>query len=167
MRVINVVGARPNFVKIAPLMEEMRKDARFQPVLVHTGQHYDFDMSGAFFDDLEIPKPDFFLGVGSGTHGEQTLAFLSLMMDSCFVMTDSGGVQEETTALGIPCLTLRENTERPVTVALGTNVIVGTDPHRIVTEAVRILEGGGRTARIPPLWDGRAAARIVEAIRER
>jgi UDP-N-acetylglucosamine 2-epimerase (non-hydrolysing) len=93
------------------------------------------------------------------------LAFLSLMMDACFVMTDSGGIQEETTALGIPCLTLRENTERPVTVTLGTNVIVGTHPDRIVSEALRVWGGGGRPDRTPPLWDGKAAARIVGILR--
>jgi len=361
MKVINVVGARPNFMKIAPLVEEMWKVASIRPLLVHTGQHYDLAMSGAFFEDLEIPEPDFFLGVGSGSHAEQTarvmvefekvlenerpdlvlvvgdvnstlacalvaakllipvahveaglrsfdrtmpeeinrkvtdhlsdylfttsedananlrlegipqekihfvgnvmidtlrkyepiarakkaaktfdlepqgyavltlhrpsnvddpkafalildalekilqklplvfpvhprsrrriaefglgarigglenltlcdplgyLAFLSLMMDSCFVMTDSGGIQEESTALGIPCLTLRENTERPVTVTLGTNVIVGNRPDRIVTEALRLLGGGGRAGRTPPLWDGQAAARIVGVIHQ-
>jgi UDP-N-acetylglucosamine 2-epimerase (non-hydrolysing) len=93
------------------------------------------------------------------------LAFLSLMLDSRFVMTDSGGIQEETTALGIPCLTLRENTERPVTVQVGTNVIVGTDPDRVVAEALRLLDGTERGGNIPPLWDGQAARRIVEILR--
>ncbi len=362
MKVVNVVGARPNFMKIAPIMEEMEKAPSIQPVLVHTGQHYDQAMSRAFFEDLKIPEPDFFLGVGSGTHAEQTgkvmvefgkvvehdrpelvvvvgdvnstlacalvaakllipvahveaglrsfdrtmpeelnrkltdhvsdylftttkdanenlrsegipaerihfvgnvmidtlrkyepiarlkkaaegfglrpndytvltlhrpsnvddpktfamildaleeigeklpilfpvhprsrqriaefgfhrrieglrrltlcdplgyLGFLSLMIDSRFVMTDSGGIQEETTALGVPCLTLRENTERPVTVRMGTNVVVGTHPDRIVTEALRILEAGERAGCIPPLWDGRAASRIVEVLSER
>lgn len=361
MKIVNVAGARPNFMKIAPLVEEMQRVDSIRPLLVHTGQHYDLTMSEAFFEDLQIPKPDFFLGVGSGSHAEQTarvmvefekvlekerpdlvvvvgdvnstvacalvaaklsipvahveaglrsfdrtmpeeinrrltdhlsdylftpsedananlrlegipqeriyfvgnvmidtlrkyepiarakkaaktfdlkpqayavltlhrpsnvddrdnfalildalekilqklpvvfpihprsrrriaefglgprieglenltlcdplgyLAFLSLMMDSCFVMTDSGGIQEETTALGIPCLTLRENTERPVTVTVGTNVIVGTHPDRIVSEALRFGGGGGRADRTPPLWDGQAATRVVEIIRQ-
>lgn len=93
------------------------------------------------------------------------LAFLSLMMDARFVVTDSGGIQEETTALGIPCLTLRENTERPVTVEVGTNVVVGTRPERIVAEAMRVLDGHPRPGSTPPLWDGRAAGRIVEVLR--
>jgi UDP-N-acetylglucosamine 2-epimerase (non-hydrolysing) len=93
------------------------------------------------------------------------LTFLSLMMDSRFVMTDSGGIQEETTALGIPCLTLRENTERPVTVRMGTNVVVGTRPERIVAEVRRILEEDRRNGETPPLWDGHTAPRIVEVLR--
>jgi UDP-N-acetylglucosamine 2-epimerase (non-hydrolysing) len=359
MKVVNVVGARPNFMKIAPLMEEMGTETSIHSVLVHTGQHYDQAMSRAFFEDLKIPEPDFFLGVGSGTHAEQTgkvmvefekvleqerpdlvvvvgdvnstlacalvatkllipvahveaglrsfdrtmpeeinrkltdhvsdylfttsedangnlgsegipagrihfvgnvmidtlrkyesiarrkraveefglepkhyailtlhrpsnvddpksfakildaleqiarrlpivfpvhprsrqrivefgfgrrieglggltlcdplgyLSFLSLMIDARFVMTDSGGIQEETTALAVPCLTLRENTERPITVSVGTNVVVGTHPDRIVSGAMRILEAGERRGGIPPLWDGRAASRIVEIL---
>jgi len=72
----------------------------------------------------------------------------------------SGGIQEETTILGVPCLTLRENTERPVTVMQGTNTIVGCDPQRIVTEALAILDGKGKAGQVPELWDGRAAERI-------
>lgn len=360
LKIVNVVGGRPNFVKIAPILDAMTKVPAIAPRLVHTGQHYDHAMSRAFFEDLEIPEPDFFLGVGSGSHAEQTarvmvefekvlekerpdlvlvvgdvnstlacalvaakqivpiahveaglrsfdrtmpeeinrtltdhlsdycfttsedangnlrregipegrihfvgnvmidtlrkyepaarakkaaealglvpgeyailtlhrpsnvddpktfgllldsleeildkvpvvfpihprsrrrisefgfdariealnrlrlceplgyLAFLSLMRDSRFVMTDSGGIQEETTALGIPCLTLRENTERPVTVHLGTNVVVGTRRERIVGEAMRLLGEGERRRCTPPLWDGQAAARIVEVLR--
>lgn len=92
------------------------------------------------------------------------LDFLNLMMHSTFVMTDSGGIQEETTALGIPCLTLRKNTERPVTVIQGTNTIVGTDPVRIVGESRRILDGLGKRGHVPDLWDGKAAERIVEVL---
>lgn len=80
------------------------------------------------------------------------------------VLTDSGGLQEETTALGIPCITLRENTERPVTVDEGTNTVVGVDPARIVAAAGYVLAGGGKTGRRPDLWDGRAAERIVSAL---
>jgi len=93
------------------------------------------------------------------------LAFLSLMLDSRLVLTDSGGIQEETTALGVPCLTLRENTERPVTVRLGTNVVVGTRPDRVAAETLRISEAGAGRGKTPPLWDGRAASRIVAILR--
>jgi UDP-N-acetylglucosamine 2-epimerase (non-hydrolysing) len=360
LRIVNVVGGRPNFVKIAPILEAMAEVPTIVPSLVHTGQHYDQEMSRVFFEDLKIPEPDFFLGVGSGTHAQQTarvmlefekvleqerpdlvvvvgdvnstlacalvaakllipvahvesglrsfdrtmpeeinriltdhlsdylftpsedanenllregiaavnihlagnvmidtltryegvarakraaetlglsprgyavltlhrpsnvddpktfaglldglegilprlpivfpihprsrrrllefgldarigslrnlqlcdpvgyLTFLSLMMDSRFVMTDSGGIQEETTALGIPCLTLRENTERPVTVRMGTNVVVGTRPERIVAEVRRILEEDRENGETPPLWDGHTAPRIVEVLR--
>jgi UDP-N-acetylglucosamine 2-epimerase (non-hydrolysing) len=83
------------------------------------------------------------------------------------VLTDSGGIQEETTVLGIPCLTLRENTERPITVTEGTNRVVGSDPERIVREAIDALDNSTRPARIPELWDGHTASRIVDAIEER
>ena len=360
LKIVSVVGGRPNFVKIAPILEAMAEVPSIVSRLVHTGQHYDHQMSQVFFEDLKIPEPDFFLGVGSGTHAQQTagvmmefekvleqerpdlvlvvgdvnstlacalaaakllipvahvesglrsfdrtmpeeinrlltdhlsdylftptagasenllregiaaakihlagnvmidtlrryedvartkrageslglsphgyavltlhrpsnvddrktftglldgleeilqelpivfpihprsrrrltefgldarigslpqlrlcdpvgyLTFLSLMMDSRFVMTDSGGIQEETTALRIPCMTLRENTERPVTVQMGTNVGVGTRAERIVAEARRILEGDQRRGDAPPLWDGRTAPRIVEVLR--
>jgi UDP-N-acetylglucosamine 2-epimerase (non-hydrolysing) len=88
--------------------------------------------------------------------------FLNLWQDAKMVLTDSGGIQEETTALGIPCLTLRENTERPITIEYGTNILVGTSPERIIFEANRILEGEVKTGKIPPLWDGKAAERIVD-----
>jgi UDP-N-acetylglucosamine 2-epimerase (non-hydrolysing) len=360
LKIVNVVGGRPNFVKIAPILEAMAEVSAICPLLVHTGQHYDHEMSRVFFEDLTIPEPDFFLGVGSGTHAQQTarvmvefekvleqeqpdlvlvvgdvnstlacalvaakllvpvahveaglrsfdrtmpeeinrtltdhlsdylfttsqdanenllregisaakihlagnvmidtlrkceplararktaetlgleprrfavltlhrpsnvddpetftrildgleavltrlpiifplhprsrkrisefgldgrieslgklrlcapmgyLTFLSLMMDARLVLTDSGGIQEETTALGIPCLTLRENTERPITVEVGTNVIVGTRPDRIATEATRLLGGADTRGRVPPLWDGRAARRIVAVLK--
>jgi UDP-N-acetylglucosamine 2-epimerase (non-hydrolysing) len=358
-----VAGARPNFMKIAPLMRALqRRSDVFCPRLVHTGQHYDREMSDIFFDELQIPRPDYHLEVGSGTHAEQTarimirfegvcrqeqpdlvvvvgdvnstlaaaivakklnvrvahveaglrsrdltmpeeinrlvtdaisdflfvteasgvdnlraegkpetaiflvghvmidnlfhqiarlqelpphtwdhaglksrhprygvltlhrpsnvdhrstleqlltaldqigrtlplifpvhprtqasldrfalslpsgvvpvqpqpyMAFLNLFKDAALVLTDSGGLQEETTALGIPCLTLRENTERPITVEQGTNVVVGTSPARIVAEAEKILCGKGKAGRRPPLWDGRAAERIIETLVER
>jgi UDP-N-acetylglucosamine 2-epimerase (non-hydrolysing) len=92
------------------------------------------------------------------------LDFLQLYSNSRIVLTDSGGIQEETTALGIPCLTLRPNTERPITVTEGTNRVVGNDPETIKREALAALDAPPRPGRVPELWDGRAAARIVEAI---
>ena len=94
------------------------------------------------------------------------LEMLGLMREARLVLTDSGGMQEETTALGVPCLTLRENTERPVTLTEGTNELVGTDPERIRAAAERVLAGGGRRGRVPERWDGRAARRI-RAVLER
>jgi len=82
------------------------------------------------------------------------------------VITDSGGVQEETTYLGIPCLTLRSNTERPVTVNIGTNVLVGQDRRLLASELKKILEGGAKKGSIPPLWDGGASERIAQSLRE-
>jgi UDP-N-acetylglucosamine 2-epimerase (non-hydrolysing) len=92
------------------------------------------------------------------------LEFLRLTADARLVLTDSGGIQEETTVLGVPCLTLRRNTERPVTVEQGTNRIVGSDPHVIRSEVGKILDGDERRGRVPDLWDGRAAARIVDVL---
>src|SRR5437763_1930650 len=339
VKILHVVGARPNFMKVAPILAQLRRREGVKQVLVHTGQHYDARMSDVFFRDLGMPDPDVHLGVGSGTHAQQTakvmmeiepvlvrerpdvvvvagdvnstvavalvaakmgvaiahveaglrsrdwtmpeeinrvltdrlsdllftpsrdgdenlrqegidparvhfvgnvmidslhaalpraresrihqrlelgrgnyalatlhrpanvdepvalgrllsaltevaaqvpvvfpihprtrarlpgyLDFLALIADARLVMTDSGGIQEETTALGIPCLTLRENTERPVTVEVGTNQLVGTDPARAVAAAREVLAGGGRRGQIPELWDGRAAERVARVL---
>ena len=92
------------------------------------------------------------------------LDFVALMANSKMALTDSGGLQEETTALGIPCITLRENTERPITVTEGTNTIVGCDPELILKTAYEVLEGKGKAGRIPDLWDGKTSSRIVDVI---
>ena len=356
MRIANIVGARPNFMKMAPLIREMRRRPEIEPLLIHTGQHYDEAMAGRFFQDLDLPKPDVSLEVGSGGHAFQTgevmkrldpvltdlrphvvvvvgdvnstlagaitatklgipvahveaglrsfdrsmpeetnrlltdaisdylfvteesgranllregveagkihmvgnvmidsleqsrhvwersdiltrlglargeygvitlhrpsnvddpatlrgllkalaeisrrlplvfpvhprtqqrleameagtelagtgrlryiaplgyLEFVALVAGSRLALTDSGGLQEETTALGVPCLTLREQTERPITITMGTNRVIGTSPDRIVTEAFQVLTAPAPTVSRPPLWDGRAAERIV------
>jgi UDP-N-acetylglucosamine 2-epimerase (non-hydrolysing) len=95
------------------------------------------------------------------------LDFLVLQRYARFVITDSGGVQEETTYLGVPCLTVRENTERPITVTVGTNILVGQDGERLCAEVERILAGDYKRGQIPPLWDGRAAERIADVITAR
>ena len=355
MKIVLVAGARPNFMKVAPLWNQLIEAPDvFEPILVHTGQHYDDFMSEIFFRDLNLPRPHYELNVGSGSHAYQiaqimmsfeevllqekpdwvlvvgdvnsTLAcamdaaklqipvghveaglrswdksmpeeinrivvdaisdllfapskqacenlrregiedhrihfvgnvmidslmllspkadesrildrhglsvgeyvFLTLhrasnvdcpdtlagivsalqvlrcpivwplhprtrnrlsgfgflhpleMMDNIklmdpvgyldslklqknakFVMTDSGGLQEETTALGVPCLTLRENTERPETVDIGTNTLVGVCPERIVAEAESVLNGRYKSGHLPELWDGNTAERII------
>ena len=105
------------------------------------------------------------LGPGITLAGPQAyMPFLNLWKDAAMVLTDSGGLQEETTALGVPCITLRDNTERPVTVDEGSNVIAGTDPIRIVAAARDVLGGNGRAGRCPRLWDGKAAERIVAVL---
>ncbi len=91
---------------------------------------------------------------------------MNLVMNAKFVMTDSGGLQEETTFLGIPCLTLRENTERPVTVEVGTNTVVGIEPEKIIATGLQIMAGGYKRGSIPELWDGKAAVRIVKIIND-
>lgn len=365
-RIIVIVGARPNFMKVAPVIEAMKRLApdEFDVLLVHTGQHYDANMSDVFFRDLEMPQPDVFLGTGSGTHAEQTarvmiameallakepsdlilvpgdvnstlattivaakagrtighiesglrsfdrsmpeeinrivtdefsrycfvtepsglenlahegiakdrvfyvgntmidslfmyldrararfpalaeqlgldnqgyalvtlhrpsnvddpaslttfvelfeamrrfaprvvfpihprtrkmlaeyglmsrvqandqlvlidpvgyLDFVALQAHSRVVLTDSGGVQEETTALGVPCITLRPNTERPVTIEVGTNELVGLDPARIMSYVEKAFAGKWKKASVPDLWDGHASERIVSVLRE-
>jgi UDP-N-acetylglucosamine 2-epimerase (non-hydrolysing) len=93
------------------------------------------------------------------------LDFLRLYSGARLVLTDSGGIQEETTVLGIPCVTLRENTERPITVEMGTNTIVGTDPQKITKAAFAAIDQGPpRSHRIPPLWDGHTADRILDSL---
>jgi UDP-N-acetylglucosamine 2-epimerase (non-hydrolysing) len=364
-KVINVVGARPNFIKMAPIIEALnRYPEAFSHRLVHTGQHYDEKMSRAFFEDLGMPKPDIDLGVGSGSHAEQTakvmiefekvclqegpdlvivvgdvnstmactvtakkigiqvahveaglrsrdmsmpeeinrlctdvlcdylfttdrmaaenlrregisenkihfvgnvmidsllkhkamaaqlsiskrmglepgrfatltmhrpsnvddkdtlesifqaffeigrelpivfpihprtqkmieqfgltkylsknrikgiwaieplsyLDFLNLNMHAKMVFTDSGGLQEETTVLGVPCITLRFNTERPITCLEGTNCLVGNEPEKILEAARKVINGGAVTGKIPEKWDGRAAERIVKVLLKR
>lgn len=359
-RILNIVGARPNFMKIAPIHRQMqREDNQLEPILIHTGQHYDERMSKFFFDDLKMPKPDEFLGVGSGSHAEQTarvmvefekvcqkynpdlvlvvgdvnstmacsitakklwipvahveaglrsfdhkmpeeinrlatdaisdflfvserngeknlvkegvdpqrmfyvgnvmidslvhfmeiaghssimsdlslngddfvlitmhrpsnvddktnftnfmrafetiskdikvifpihpraeknleqfgllehakalpnlkllpplgyLDFIQLEKKARFVITDSGGLQEETTFLGKPCLTVRENTERPITVQIGTNELIGVDTDLLVKQSRKILNNQWKKGEIPEGWDGKAAERIVSIL---
>jgi UDP-N-acetylglucosamine 2-epimerase (non-hydrolysing) len=351
MYFLHVVGARPNFMKAAPLTRALAARPGVRQTLVHTGQHYDQNMSDVFFRELEIPEPDYNLAVGSGTHAEQTsqimvrfepvvveqkpdwvlvygdvnstiaaalvcaklqirvahveaglrsfdrgmpeeinrlltdqladllftpssdgdqnllregvpqerihfvgnvmidtlvrllpkaagalpaetperyalvtlhrpsnvddlsglkelldaltglsatlhiifpvhprtrqkitelgfrhsenlhlwepqsyLQFLALQQKAMIVITDSGGIQEETTFLGVPCLTLRDTTERPVTVTLGTNVIIGRNMDLLRSTVKAVLNGDQKRGGIPPLWDGRAAERIVRAL---
>lgn len=355
VRVLCVAGARPNFMKIAPLLREFNSRDTFESFLVHTGQHYDARMSENFFRDLGIPAPDINLGVGSGTHAEQTahvlmkleavllserpdlvlvvgdvnstlaatiaavkldipvahveaglrsgdrtmpeelnrlmtdvvaswlftteadgeanllregidparihfvgnvmidtllanlerakkldtlerlgltegkfclltlhrpsnvddparlaelfgaleeihdrvpivfpvhprtatnisealggrdlkfqiiepqdyLDFLRLMAGAKIVLTDSGGVQEETTALGTPCFTLRDSTERPITVTHGTNTMVGADREVILREVMATLDGKPKAGNVPDLWDGKASERIANVL---
>ena len=105
------------------------------------------------------------LGKGVTLIGPQPyMSFLNLWKDAVIVLTDSGGLQEETTALGVPCITLRDSTERPITVDEGTNVLAGTDPHKIVRLAYDAIDGRNKEGRRPLLWDGRSAERIVDVL---
>ena len=112
-------------------------------------------MSAVFFDELGIPVPDINLDVGPATNTEQTarvmLDMVGLMKCARVVMTDSGGIQEETTALGVPCLTVRDNSERPITVSEGTNTLVGRSPDALLTAVAEINGSGGKRGRVPEL----------------
>jgi UDP-N-acetylglucosamine 2-epimerase (non-hydrolysing) len=94
------------------------------------------------------------------------LEMLGLMQSARLVLTDSGGIQEETTALGVPCITLRDNTERPITVEQGTNTLVGQNPARILAVVDDVLRGAGKAGRIPELWDGRASQRMAAVLQD-
>src|SRR5216683_2889487 len=278
VRVVCVAGARPNYMKVKPVMDALEERGA-QVILVHTGQHYDPAMSDVFFAELDIRRPDHFLGAGSGTHAVQTcrvmtafeplaaelapdlvvvvgdvmvdtllanagraaargtlaglglrpgqyglvtlhrpanvddpavlgallpalaeisrrcplvlpahpraagqlrraeipgvvrvippagyLDFIALETSARLVLTDSGGVQEETTVLGVPCLTLRDSTEPPITLTEGTNRLVGRDPDRIVRAAREVLAAPPPRLRTPTLWDGHAGRRIAAAL---
>jgi len=92
--------------------------------------------------------------------------FMKLQMNARFILTDSGGIQEESTFFGIPCLTLRENTERPITITIGTNQLIKLETKEIINASQKIILGKGKEGKIPPLWDGKTAERIVDIFRK-
>jgi UDP-N-acetylglucosamine 2-epimerase (non-hydrolysing) len=110
--------------------------------------------------DLTMPNHGWFHALEPQSY----LTFLALQQHAAVVITDSGGIQEETTFLGVPCITVRENTERPVTVDVGTNVLVGRDVRRILVEVKKVLGGNWKSGLIPPLWDGHTAERIADVL---
>ena len=141
---------------LAALLDVMAEINRRLPVVVplHPRTRGNIEKFGltAKLDGLHILPP-----VGY-------LEMLGLMRDAKLVLTDSGGIQEETTALGVPCLTLRENTERPITLVEGTNTLVGTNPDAIRAAFNDVMDSGGKAGRIPEYWDGRAAMRIAHTL---
>ncbi|UTY56938.1 non-hydrolyzing UDP-N-acetylglucosamine 2-epimerase [Massilia sp. erpn] len=140
------------------LLEAAAKIAQSTPVIfpVHPRTHATIEKFGL---SHLLDTPDVLLLPPMGY-----LEMLGLMRDARVVLTDSGGIQEETTALGTPCLTLRNNTERPITVDEGTNTIVGNDPAHILAAYEELLQGGGKAGRVPHFWDGRAAERIAAVL---
>lgn len=122
-----------------------------------------FGLTG-YFESLDLRgttrRSNGLLGMDSLAYDE----FLFLWKDSLGVLTDSGGLQEETTALKVPCITLRENTERPVTQSLGSNAVIGTDPKRIAAAGMLVLRGEWKSCQVPPLWDGKAGQRIAATL---
>jgi UDP-N-acetylglucosamine 2-epimerase (non-hydrolysing) len=147
-----ILGALADIAESLPLVFPIHPRTRKMAAAFGLDRH---------FRELASPSAE---PLGPGIHVIEPLgyhAFLNLWKDAALVLTDSGGLQEETTALGIPCLTLRENTERPVTVWEGTNTLVGVDPQAIRKAAAAALADSGKRGRIPEFWDGKAAQRIV------
>ncbi|MDR1853410.1 MAG: UDP-N-acetylglucosamine 2-epimerase (non-hydrolyzing) [Azoarcus sp.] len=140
---------------LAPILDALRAIAARLPLVValHPRTRASIDRHGM---NEALAAPGFLVLPPQGY-----LEMLGLMANARLVLTDSGGMQEETTALGVPCLTLRENTERPITIEQGTNTLVGVAPEAIVAAAATVLDGGGKAGRIPEYWDGRAAERIA------
>jgi UDP-N-acetylglucosamine 2-epimerase (non-hydrolysing) len=139
---------------LTPLWEALRKLARRIPILfpVHPRTRARIESFGLPRDGIAMVDPVGYLDM------------LYAVKGAAIVLTDSGGLQEETTALGVPCVTLRENTERPVTVEQGTNYLVGTDPAAVLAASDEILSGRGKKGTVPALWDGNAAERIAEIL---
>jgi UDP-N-acetylglucosamine 2-epimerase (non-hydrolysing) len=140
---------------LRPLLDVMRKVAEKLPLVVALHPRTRANIEKFGLGDL-VANPRIVLLPPQGY-----LEMLGLMSGARLVLTDSGGLQEETTALGIPCLTMRENTERPITIEQGTNTMVGSDGEAILKGVDEILAGGGKRGRIPEYWDGKAAERIA------
>ena len=139
-----------------PILEALQEISKSIPVLfpIHPRTKKCVEDFGLSLDGIRTMTP---LGY---------LEFLNLESTATLVLTDSGGLQEETTILGVPCLTLRNNTERPVTIEHGTNIMVGPDKARILDAFRRIMNGDWRPAGPPEYWDGHAAERIIRVIRD-
>lgn len=150
------VDAKKSFENIISILESVQKQIKVVfPVHPRTRKNIDiFSLSNKIKNmrNLMLTEP---LGY---------IDFLCVMANSRFVLTDSGGIQEETTVLGVPCVTLRNNTERPVTVKEGTNVLVSTDKYKVIEACSKLLNGRASKGRIPQFWDGKAAKRIIEII---
>jgi UDP-N-acetylglucosamine 2-epimerase (non-hydrolysing) len=188
---IDALAARESAIDACRVLDDMRLERRrYGVVTLHRPENVDdADHLAEILESLAISSADLALvfPVHPRTretltrlegHGRQLtlgtarltdplgyLDFLKLVKESALVITDSGGVQEETTYLGIPCLTVREQTERPVTVTEGTNIVVGRDRDRLQAEVARILAGRPKVGTRPALWDGWAASRIIEILR--
>lgn len=140
---------------LGPIIDALREISRKLPLIIalHPRTRNNLERFGML---ERIDTPGFLILPPQGY-----LEMLGLMSGATMMLTDSGGIQEETTALGVPCLTIRDNTERPITIEQGTNTLVGTDPQALIAAADAILTGGGKAGRIPEYWDGHTAERIA------
>jgi UDP-N-acetylglucosamine 2-epimerase (non-hydrolysing) len=146
--------------RLARLIDVLRGIAAKQPVIFPVHPRTRARLSAGNLASEELAQSGLLLSEPLGY-----LDFLQLQDGATVVITDSGGVQEETTALGVPCLTVRDNTERPITISEGTNKLVGSDPGVLPAEVDEVLAGRGKRGRVPALWDGKAGERSAEAIR--
>ena len=147
-----MAGARPNYMKVKPVMDRLEERGA-QVILLPAHPRVNGQLRGA--------------GIPAGVRMIPPLGyldFIALEASARLVLTDSGGVQEETTVLGVPCLTLRDSIERPITLTEGTNRLVGREPDRIVGAARAVLAAPPPAPRRPALWDGHAGARIAAAL---
>ena len=146
-KILICVGTRPNFIKVTRF-KNLALKYNLEIKLLHTGQHFDHLMIKVFFDELGLDKPDI---------------YLNALVNSQIVITDSGGIQEETYFLQIPCLTVRENTERPITISMGSNELIKLNSKLIHHKMIDKLQSNKKGS-IPPLWDGFATERIMEVL---
>lgn len=156
---------------LASIIETLNEISRDLPLVfpIHPRTRQQLEDTQYAVRNTQYPISNLALSEAEGTQLQLIeplgyLDFLALQHSATLVITDSGGIQEETTYLGVPCLTVRENTERPVTVTLGTNTLVGQNMERLRAEVGRILAGDGKRGQVPPLWDGHAAERIANVI---
>ncbi len=150
---------------LLPIMTALREISRAVPVVFPIHPRTAKTLSAAGFPMVDVPADG--AALTNAIYALPPLGyrdFLDLMRGAAFVVTDSGGIQEETTVLGIPCATVRPNTERPVTVEIGTNELIGSSPKALIDAAHRVVAGSWKKGASPPLWDGRAAERIVESV---
>jgi len=152
---------------LVPIVDALRTVSRIVPVVFPIHPRTARTLASSGFALASLPRDD---GPLEATfYASDPLGyrdFLDLMRGACLIVTDSGGIQEETTVLGVPCATVRPNTERPVTIEIGTNDLIGRSPEKVIAAAERVLRGGWKRGSAPPLWDGRAAERIVDALVE-
>ena len=150
------------------LIGALAEVSRHCPIIfpIHPRTRKALETAGQFEEELYFGDPPFPSERVCCVEPVGYLDFMCLVANARLVLTDSGGIQEETTVLGIPCLTLRENTERPITVTHGTNQVIGSSPKRVLTEAMKVLEAPRSTLASPPLWDGHASERTISILKK-
>ena len=199
MKVSIILGTRPEIIKMSPIIRELEKK-QADYIILHTSQHYSYNLDKVFFEQLKLPPAKYNLEVGSGSHAQETARILigvenilqnespdivlvegdtnsvlaaalaaaklhikvGLESNARLILTDSGGVQEESCILGVPCLTLRDNTERPETLEGGSNMLAGASPDKILECSQIMLDKENSWQN--PFGDGKAGERIAQIL---